>query len=412
MINNNTKNKTAENVHFFYNKKPEIVFEWADKKTDAIGYLVINSLKNGASGGGTRLHENITLKEVADLAKTMELKFAMTGPNIGGAKSGIKVDPNHPDKLGILRRWYQAIKPFLGTCYGTGSDLNTDMSVIDKILTTYGIDAAQQGIFNALYKNTTDYKVSLKERMSVLHKNITVSASSSIPLSTLITGYGISESVRFFYSESNKSIKNKRVLVMGVGNVGAAAAYYLSQNGAKIIGLYDKDHGIIRNNGVSKKELEHLLLTRSISSVFPDKTTRSIFLNQIKNQQVDIFIPAADSATVRLKFIDDLTSSGLETIACGANNPFFEESTFYSSNTQLIDEKTSLIPDFIANSGMARAFAKILTNDKILGAEIIFKDITEHMQKNINDCLNLSKKNNISASAYYLALNKIDSYSE
>ena len=39
----------------FENKKPEIIFEWNDDITDARGWLVINSLKNGSAGGGTRM---------------------------------------------------------------------------------------------------------------------------------------------------------------------------------------------------------------------------------------------------------------------------------------------------------------------------------------------------------------------
>ena len=38
-------------------KQPEIVFEWKDSETEAEGWIVINSLRGGAAGGGTRMRK-------------------------------------------------------------------------------------------------------------------------------------------------------------------------------------------------------------------------------------------------------------------------------------------------------------------------------------------------------------------
>ena len=76
----------------FEDKKPEIVFEWNDSETDAVGWVVINSLRGGAAGGGTRMRPGLGKSEVEALAKTMEIKFTISGPPIGGAKSGINFD--------------------------------------------------------------------------------------------------------------------------------------------------------------------------------------------------------------------------------------------------------------------------------------------------------------------------------
>jgi glutamate dehydrogenase/leucine dehydrogenase len=87
-------------------KSPEIVFEWHDEETGADGWIVINSLRNGAAGGGTRMRKGLTREEVISLAKVMEIKFSVCGPAIGGAKSGINFDPNHP-RHKVLERWYK-----------------------------------------------------------------------------------------------------------------------------------------------------------------------------------------------------------------------------------------------------------------------------------------------------------------
>ena len=80
----------------FENKRPEIVFEWKDAETEAEGWVVINSLRGGAAGGGTRMRAGLDKREVESLAKTMEVKFTVAGPAIGGAKSGINFDPKDP----------------------------------------------------------------------------------------------------------------------------------------------------------------------------------------------------------------------------------------------------------------------------------------------------------------------------
>src|SRR5690554_5408590 len=90
-------------LNIFENKAPEIVFNWKDPESEAEGWTVINSLRGGAAGGGTRMRKGLDLNEVLSLAKTMEVKFTVSGPPIGGAKSGINFDPNDPRKKEVLQ---------------------------------------------------------------------------------------------------------------------------------------------------------------------------------------------------------------------------------------------------------------------------------------------------------------------
>ena len=136
----------------FEEKTPEIVFEWSDSKTDAQGWLVINSLRGGAAGGGTRMRKGLTKHEVVSLAKTMEIKFSVSGPDIGGAKSGINFDPNDPRKKEVLERWFKAVAPILKSYYGTGGDMNVDeIHEVIPITEEYGIWHPQEGIVNGHY---------------------------------------------------------------------------------------------------------------------------------------------------------------------------------------------------------------------------------------------------------------------
>ena len=64
----------------FENKRPEIVFEWKDSETEAEGWVVINSLRGGAAGGGTRMRVGLDKREVESLAAQ--------GPDTGGVYLG------------------------------------------------------------------------------------------------------------------------------------------------------------------------------------------------------------------------------------------------------------------------------------------------------------------------------------
>lgn len=139
----------------YKDKAPEIVFEWHDSETDAVGWIVINSLRGGAAGGGTRMRLGVTKGEVLSLAKVMEIKFSVCGPAIGGAKSGINFDPTDPRKDEVLSRWYKAVMPLLKTYYGTGGDMNVDeIHDVIPITESYGLWHPQEGIVVGHFKTT------------------------------------------------------------------------------------------------------------------------------------------------------------------------------------------------------------------------------------------------------------------
>ena len=68
-------------------RRPEIIFEWKDAESEAEGWIVINSLRGNAAGGGTRMRKGLDRREVESLAKTMEIKFTVSGPaKVGGQR--------------------------------------------------------------------------------------------------------------------------------------------------------------------------------------------------------------------------------------------------------------------------------------------------------------------------------------
>lgn len=367
-------------------RKPEIVFSWNDTETEAKGWVVINSLRGGAAGGGTRMHLGVNKNEVESLAKTMEIKFTVSGPQIGGAKSGINFDPNDPRKRGVLERWYAAVTPLLKHYYGTGGDMNVDeIHEVIPITERNGVWHPQEGVFTGHFKPNEAQKVhrigNLRQGVSQIVEDINISPDPNrkYRVADLITGYGVSESVRHFYNIYGGDIKNKRVIIQGWGNVGAAAAYYLSQAGAKIVGIIDRAGGLIKAEGMDADQVADLFFAKRGNSLVSVDTLSFDEVNQsIWDVKADVFLPCAASRLVTQDQVERMIHAGVTLMSSGANVPFADKAIFYGPIAEYVDTRITLIPDFIANCGMARVFAYLMSDSNVdMSDEGIFRDTSD-----------------------------------
>ena len=403
-------------LNIFENKEPEIVFHWKDSETEAEGWTVINSLRGGAAGGGTRMRKGLDKNEVLSLAKTMEVKFSVSGPAIGGAKSGINFDPNDPRKKGVLQRWYKVVSPLLKSYYGTGGDLNVDeIHEVIPMTEECGVWHPQEGVFNGHFKPTEADKINrigqLRQGVVKVIENPKYSPdiSKKYTVADMITGYGVAEAVRNYYSIYGGEVKGKKAIVQGFGNVGSAAAFYLAEMGAKIIGIIDRDGGIINEEGFTFEEIKALFLAKDGNKLVAKDMIPFDEINQkIWNIGAEIFTPCAASRLVTQSQIDNLIANGLEVISCGANVPFADEAIFFGPIMEHVDHKISLIPDFISNCGMARVFAYFMEKKVLMTDEAIFNDTSETIKRAMKKAYSLNKsKTNISATAFEIALKQL-----
>ena len=400
----------------YENKEPEIVFEWHDSETEAKGWVVINSLRGGAAGGGTRMRVGLDRHEVLSLAKTMEVKFTVAGPAIGGAKSGINFDPNDPRKEGVLKRWYAAVKPLLKNYYGTGGDLNVDeIHEVIPITKALGVEHPQEGVFTGHFKpnEAQKAKVIVQLQIGVLlpveDENYTPSVAKKLTIADMITGFGVSESVKHYYDVYGGDIKGKRVIIQGWGNVGAAAAYYQAQLGAKVVGIIDRVGGLMKPEGFTFDEIRDIFLKKDGNYLIADDIIPFEEVNEkIWSMGAEIFIPAAASRLITKDQVDQMAANGLEVIAAGANVPFADQAIFFGPIGEYTDEKLSVIPDFISNCGMARVFAYLMQSDIEMNDTAIFEDTSAVIRKAmVNAHAVSSSKTNIAKTAFEIALNEL-----
>jgi glutamate dehydrogenase (NAD(P)+) len=381
---------------------PEQVVHWQDPLSAATGVLVIQSMKQGACGGGTRVSTQLDVAEVSMLAKVMQLKFALVGPAIGGAKSCVCIPADEPNPTGVLQRWFVAMDPYLRAGYGTAADANTDFATITQLLQNQGITHPQQGILTALAKG--DATQAMLQRLACLQQPVVLASGVSVPLAELVTGYMLAKSVEAVYREKDISIVGQRAYVQGTGTVGAAVAYYLQQMGVHVIALCDKTHAIYAQGGVHTEALLRLVKTHAIHACFDTACSHTQLHQQLFTHGFDIFIPATGAHLVDADFMHAACAQGLSVMASGANIPF-SEGGLYGSLAQWVDQRISFVPGFIASSGMARAFSFLMqAQQDACTAEAIFQDAAQTISCIIHRAWQENAECGLAAACYAMAL--------
>ncbi|TCJ24357.1 Glu/Leu/Phe/Val dehydrogenase dimerization domain-containing protein [Nocardioides jejuensis] len=385
----------------FEHTPPEVVFEWHDAETEARGWIVINSLRGGAAGGGTRMRPGLNRREVESLAKTMEVKFTVAGPPIGGAKSGIDFDPTDPRKEGVLRRWFAAAAPLLKAYYGTGGDLNVDEALeVVPMTEANGLWHPQEGIVTGHFHAEGFERIQRVGHLRAgVAKTVTDPAYSlaggahGVPtVADLVTGWGVAEAVRHHYDLwggdlYGGDLAGKPTIVQGWGTVGATAASYLSRMGARIVGIIDRSGGLIDPDGLSPERIAELYATRRGNQlVAPDLLSFEEVDARIWSMGAAIFLPCAASRLVTRTQVDAMVTGGLEVVSCGANVPFADEEIFYGPTYEYADRHVAVVPDFIANCGMARTFAMLMDGSTEVSDRAIFGDVSATIRRALAAC--------------------------
>lgn len=404
------------NLSKFENTRPEIVFEWKDSETEAEGWVVINSLRGGAAGGFMRMRKGLDKHEVESMAKTMEVRFTISGPPIGGAYSGINFNPNDPRKAGVLERWYNAVTPLLKYYYGTGGDVGVnEMEEIIPITERMGILHPQEGVFSGYYKSDEENK---KMRISQLRQGMgkviederyAPSVEKKYTIENMCTGFGVAEAVKVYYEMWGGDLKKKRAVIQGWGNVGAAAGFYLTQMGVKVVGIVSHEGGMINQQGFSLDEIRALVESKNGNKLVSKNMLPFFMVNQkIWDLEFEIFVPAAASRLIIKDQIDRMIASRAEVFPCAAHVPFFDPEIFLGPIGLYADEKLSVIPDFIANCGRARASAYFMENQVPDNVEPVFNDIAGTIRQALQKTYNLNPyRTGIGQASFEIALKQL-----
>lgn len=368
----------------FENTKPEIVYEWKDTETEAEGWVVINSLRGGAAGGATRMRKGLDKHEVESMAKTMEVRFTVSGPHIGGAYSGINFDPTDPRKRGVLERWFKAVAPLMKFYYGTNGDLHVnELNEIVPLTEQVGVLHPWEGVFSGHYKSDHDDKLKRIDQLRSGMKKVitdprfTPSVEKGYTIEQMCTGFGVAEAVRIYYEMWGGDVTKKRAVIQGWGDVGAAVGFFLAQMGVKVVGIVSHEGGMVNQQGIPFEDIRSLVINKNGNKMVSKNMQPFFMVNQkIWDLQFEIFVPAATSRLIIKDQIDRMIASRIEVFPCAAHVPFFDPEIFLGPIGLYADEKFSVIPDYISNSGRARACTYFMENEVPESDELIFNDIS------------------------------------
>jgi glutamate dehydrogenase/leucine dehydrogenase len=104
-----------------------------------------------------------------------------------------------------------------------------------------------------------------------------------------------------------------------------------------------------------------------------------------------------------------MAKAGLELVSSGANVPFADAAIFYGETAEQADRAVACIPDFIANCGMARVFAYLMSDEEVdMRDAAIFADTSETIRRALEEVHAVHPgRTGLTAAAYRVALDRL-----
>lgn len=275
-------------------------------------HIVIDNVACGPAIGGIRMAPDVTLLEVARLARAMTFKNAAAGLPHGGGKAGIVADPSMQvrDKESLVRAFARGIRELASYIPGPDIGLNeTCMAWIrDEIGRAVGLPRVIGGI----------------------------------PLDEIgATGLGLAVAAEVAAPFAGIDLKGARVAIQGFGAVGTHTARFLAQRGARIVAVSDTRGAIVNGDGLPVEDLiAHKRNGKPLTGFGPSKAIRSEALVGV---DCDVWIPAARPDVLHKENVSLLKA---RLVLQGANIPATDEAEAWMHANGVVN-----VPDFIANAG-------------------------------------------------------------
>ncbi|MCR9270601.1 MAG: Glu/Leu/Phe/Val dehydrogenase [Hyphomonadaceae bacterium] len=302
------------------------------------GYRSVHSEHMEPAKGGIRYSIEVNKDEVEALAALMTFKCALVETPFGGSKGGLIIDPTawEPHELEkITRRFaYELAKRDL---------INPSQNVPAPDM---GTGEREMAWMADEYRrmNPTD----MNARACVTGKPLN---AGGIAGRTEATGRGVQYALQEFFRHPDDvaaaglsgTLDGKSVVVQGLGNVGYHAAKFLSEeDGAKIVGVVERDGAVFDPKGINVEDLKAHLVSGQPLCAFPGvEFTENGALGL--EYECDILIPAACESVITYGNAHRIKAP---LIIEAANGPVTAE-----ANDILLERGCTIIPDLFANAG-------------------------------------------------------------
>ena len=296
---------------------PELIVKVYNKKLGVDGFLVVDNTALGMGKGGIRMTPNVTVEEVARLARTMTWKNALAGIPFGGAKAGIVwKGGTSQEKMAVVRHF---AKDIAGPDVGTGE---TEMA--------WFVGATGN------WKSATGKPANLC--MKVFGKK---GEKCGIPHEFGSTGWGVAQSTKTAAEILGIDVKGATVAIHGFGNVGTFAYTYLTDMGAKVVLIADKDGAVYSAKGFDPAIMKEIIKNKKPVTAY--KSAKKVKPEDFWKIPVDILIPASVTDVINEKNKKFIRA---KLIVEAGNIPMQE-----NIEEELFKKGIMFIPDFVANAG-------------------------------------------------------------
>ena len=288
------------------------------------GYRVQHTLTMGPMKGGMRYSPGVSLGECAALAMWMTFKCALLGLPFGGAKGGVRCDPNRMSEgelARVTRRYASEIFPIIGP----DSDIPApDMATGEREM--------------AWFMDTYSQQVGHPVPEIVTGKPLVLGGTEGRDVAT---GLGVVFVLEDVLRGLGRPVEGLRVVVQGLGKVGAVVVRELSGRGALIVGVSDVSGGVVDPDGLDVDEVFAWVAEHDFLRDFPhgEHVSRTAVLEA----SCDVLVPAAVE--------HQLTADNAEALDCelvveAANGPTTPE-----ADVILARRGIDVVPDVLANAG-------------------------------------------------------------
>jgi glutamate dehydrogenase (NAD(P)+) len=288
------------------------------------GYRVQHTLTLGPTKGGIRYAPGVSLGECAALAMWMTIKCALLGLPFGGAKGGVRCDPNRlsEDELErITRRYASELFPIIGP--------DRDIPAPDM-----ATGEREMAWFMDTYSQQAGYGVP----ESVTGKPVVLGGTAGRQAAT---GTGVVLCLAELCDRMGWALDGQRIVIQGCGNVGAVAARELHARGASIVALGDVTCGIADAEGLDLDEVLAWVGEHRFLRGFPGAET--IDRSAVLEVPCDVLIPAALERQITEENASRLDCRLVVEAANGPTTP--------GADRILAERGILVLPDVLANAG-------------------------------------------------------------
>jgi glutamate dehydrogenase (NAD(P)+) len=300
------------------------------------GFVVFDLPGAPLSAGGTRLAPDVSVAEVAVLARSMTYKFAALGERVGGAKAGVRGDPaDRTGKADLMARFCAEVRPLTDAGrFLTGPDMGTAEEDFAPLRERRASPAAIRAVV------------------------------AGVPFEDLLTGYGVAVAAETALGRAPEGLDGRSVAIEGFGKVGGGVAREFSRRGGRVAAVSTVAGCVADPSGLDVDRLLALRQADGDACVLrygrPVMSPHQLFTEV----NADVLVPGTRPGTIDAQVARSLPP-GVRVIAPAANAPYTEAGAAVLRQRGIV-----ALPDFVCNAGAVIGYRSPAdaTPDQVLAA--------------------------------------------